>query len=53
MPCPAESRELRLKLDHFRTVDELAMRKHAGNRLIDGFAEPTTLRGEVDEWYGF
>jgi hypothetical protein len=53
MLCPAESRERRLKLCHFRTVDELAMGEHPTDSLIDGFAEPTTLRGNVDEWYGF
>src|SRR5437879_7299713 len=53
MFCPAESREISLKLCHFRTVDELAMGEHPTDRLIDGFAEPSTLRGEVDERYGF
>ncbi len=46
---PAESRELRLKLRHFRTVDKLAMGEHTRDRLIDGFAEPPALRGDVDE----
>ena len=49
----AVSREFRFELGDFRTVDELAMGEHFGNRLIDRFAEPAALRREVDEWYGF
>src|SRR5258707_167019 len=52
MPAAAESGELGLELRHFRTVDELAMGKHARDRLVDGFAEPTTLRGDVDQRQG-
>ncbi len=48
----AEGRQRGLELRHFRTVDELAMREHAGNRLIDGTAEPAALRGDVDEGNG-
>jgi hypothetical protein len=53
MPGPAEVSELRLELRDFRAVDKLAMVEHPGNRLIDGLAEPATLRGKVDEGYGF
>ena len=53
MLCAAEGREFRLELRHFRAVDELAMRQHAGNRLIDGFAEPAALRADIDEGHGF
>jgi hypothetical protein len=28
------------------------MGEHAGNRLIDGTAEPTALRGDIDEGDG-
>src|ERR1700686_4877090 len=52
MLCPAEGRKRGLELPHFRSVDELAMGEHAGNRLIDGTAEPTALRGDVDEGNG-
>ena len=38
---------------HFGTVDELAMPEHTGNRLVDGFAEPSTLGGQIDERNGF
>ncbi len=48
----AERGERRLELGHFRTIDELAMVEHAGDRLIDGFAEPAALRGNVDEGNG-
>ena len=27
--------------------------EHAGDRLVDGFAEPAALRGDVDEGHGF
>ena len=49
----AEGRERGLELRHFRAVDELAMREHARDRLIDRFAEPAALRGDVDEGNGF
>ena len=49
----AEGCERSLELRHLRTIDELAMGEHPGDRLIDGFAEPAALRGEVDEGYGF
>src|SRR5882724_6048302 len=49
---PAEGRKRGLELPHFRAVDELAMGEHAGDRLIDGMAEPTALRGDVDEGNG-
>jgi hypothetical protein len=29
------------------------MSEHPANRLVDGFAEPATLRGKVDEGDGF
>jgi hypothetical protein len=46
---PGKSREGGFELRHFRTVDELAMVKNAGDGLIDGLAEPPPLRGKVDE----
>ena len=53
MPGAAVVGERGLQRGHFRTVDELAMREHAGNRLIDRCAEPAALRDDVDERYGF
>src|SRR5258708_30768012 len=41
-----------LERGDFRAVDELAMVEHAGDRLIDGFAEPPALRGDIDEGNG-
>jgi hypothetical protein len=29
------------------------MGEHPADSFIDGFPESTTLRGDVDEWYGF
>ena len=51
--APLNAASAGLELGHFRPVDELAMGEHAGNRLIDGFAEPAALRGDVDEGHGF
>jgi hypothetical protein len=45
----AEGGKLRLELRHFRAVDELAVREHAGNRFIDCLAEPLALRADIDE----
>jgi hypothetical protein len=46
-------RKLRLERRHFRAIDELAMGEHAGNGLIDGFAEPLSLGRDIDEGNGF
>ena len=48
----AEGRKLGLQLRHFGAVDELAMREHAPDRVIDRFAEPPTLRADIDERHG-
>ena len=45
----AERRKLGLERPHLRPLDELAMREHAGNRIVDGAAEAAALRGDVDE----
>jgi hypothetical protein len=52
MLCAAKRRKLGLKLRHFRTVDELAMREHPSDRIIDRFAEPPALRADIDERHG-
>jgi hypothetical protein len=49
VPRAAKFRELRLERRHFRSHDELAMRKHARDRVIDGMAQPAALRGDIDE----
>ena len=49
MPRPAECRQLGLERTHFRTLDELAMRKDARNGVVDGAAEAAPLGGDVDE----
>jgi hypothetical protein len=53
VPRPGECGEFGLELDDFGTIDELAMGEYAGNRLIDGLAEPAALRGDVDEGQRF
>ncbi len=50
VPRAAECRKLSLQSPYFRPLDKLAMREHAGNRGVDRGAEPTALRGNVDEW---
>ena len=52
MFCAAERRKLGLELRHFRAVDELAMRKHPPDRVIDRLAKPPALRADIDEWHG-
>jgi hypothetical protein len=52
MLCAAENRKLGLKLRYFRAVDELAMRKHPPNRVVDRLAKPSALRADIDEWHG-
>src|SRR5204862_3026858 len=47
-----ESRELCLELGDLRAIDELAMVEHAGHRVVDRFAEPAPLGGDVDEGHG-
>ena len=47
--APQKAASSASSLRDLRTVDELAMGEHAGSRLVDGFAEPAALRGEVDE----
>ena len=49
MARAAERRKFGLERAHLRSVDELAMREHAGDRVVDGAAEPAALRGDVDE----
>jgi hypothetical protein len=38
-----------LELGHLRPLDELAMRRDAGNGVVDGAAQPATLGADVDE----
>ena len=49
VPRPAECRQLGLERTHFRTLDELAMRKDARDGVVDGAAEAAPLGGDVDE----
>jgi len=49
MPCAAKVGKRSLKLSHFRTIDELAVREHAGDRLIDRLTKPAALCGDIDE----
>ena len=49
MPRAAECGKLGLERAHLGAVDELAMRQHAGDRVVDGAAETAALRGDVDE----
>jgi len=45
----AEGRKVRLQSRNFRPVDELAMRQHARDRIIDALAATVTLLDDVDE----
>jgi hypothetical protein len=45
----AERRKLGLERTHLGAEDELAMRQHARDCVIDGAAETAALRGNVDE----
>jgi hypothetical protein len=45
----AEGGEFALERPHLGAEDELAMRQDARDCVIDGAAEPATLRGNVDE----
>ena len=49
MARAAKGREFSLERPHLRSMDELTMRKHTGNCIVDGAAEPAALRGNVDE----
>ena len=49
MLCAAEGDERGLELGHLGTTDELAMREHAGHRLVDFLAQSLTLGANVDE----
>jgi hypothetical protein len=49
MPRAAEGRKIGFELRDFRTHDELAMREHLRDRIVDAFAETAALRGDVDE----
>src|SRR3954470_1158915 len=53
MAGAAEGGQFCLELRHFRAVDELAMRKHPPDRIVDRFAEPPALRGDIDEGHRF
>jgi hypothetical protein len=52
MTRAAERRKIGLKLAHFRTHDELAVRKHLRNRIVDGFPKTLPLRSDVDKRNG-
>jgi hypothetical protein len=52
MLCAAERREFGFELRYFRAIDELAMREHTPDRIIDRFAEPPALRADIDERHG-
>ena len=45
----AERRKLGFEGAHFRSLDELAMRQHASDRIVDGAAKTPALRRNVDE----
>ena len=45
----AECRQLGLERAHLRSLDELAMREHARDGVVDGAAETAALGGDVDE----
>ena len=47
--APQNAASSALERAHFRAEDELAMRQHARDRVIDGAAEAAALRGDVDE----
>jgi hypothetical protein len=47
-----EGGEILLELRHFRTAQELAVSEHAGNRLVEGLAEPLALGCDIDEGDG-
>ena len=49
VPRAAERRKLGLERAHFGSLDELAMRQHARDRVVDGAAEAAALGGDVDE----
>ena len=47
--APQNAASSALERAHLRSLDELAMRQHARNRVVDGAAEPAALRGDIDE----
>ena len=49
MARAAERRKLRFQRAHLRSVNELAVREYARDRIIDGAAEAAALRGDIDE----
>ena len=49
MARAAEGGQFGLQRAHLRALDELAMREHARNRLVDGAAEAAALGGDIDE----
>ena len=49
MTGAAERREIGFERPHLRSLDELAVRKHAGNRVVDAAAQAAALRRNVDE----
>ena len=49
MTRAAKRRELVLQRFDFRPLDELRVRQHASNRIVDGAPEPASLRGYIDK----
>jgi hypothetical protein len=45
----AERCEVRLQSRDFRTIDELAVRQNAGDRVVDVLAETAALLDDVNE----
>jgi hypothetical protein len=50
MTRPAERSKLGFERAHLRPEDELAMAKHARDRVVDRSPQSPPLRGNVDEW---
>jgi hypothetical protein len=47
MPCAAECGQIGFQASDLGTVDELAMRQHPRNRIVDTFAETATLFDDI------
>ena len=51
MARAAKGRELALERAHLGAENELALREHARDRVVNGAAEPAALRADIDERY--
>jgi hypothetical protein len=52
MLCATICRKLGFELGDFRTVNELAVRHHTADRVVERSAETTALRAEVNKRNG-